>query len=1339
MTTIIDMQYIKSINIGRKLKTGGKMKKTLLVLVVLLFAYALYGQDVLQQFMYTDDFNLVNPLLLPDGTTPIPDGSLIEIVITATVDVKDYYADPHGVMLNNNFGVDYMNGGSVGLGEGFFLTESYFNWEDLEGSPPEPVANCFDQIYLRIFNAGTIEDASHYITSEFIIGPAPGSGTSELEVGGWTDWEAKPGDLDPPLNLDYSIYGEMQDNVHLTWDAPGGGYGSSILVVDRDGSFDGGYTDDYVYFQDALDANAFEYDYFEVEDISLDGPDLDTILLYDIVIWFSGEAWGYYGDDCMTETDENNLATFLDQGGALFFSGQDYLYASYSSAGDLPEGSFPYDYLGLRSVLQDAWTISSPSTGTVEGVAGSFAEGFTFDIQDIYTTTREGLYVDNITDHVGMDLFNLTDPAPPGICALQYENGFKTAFTTASFAAITDPTVQADLMAAIIDYLSDGTRDLLGYNVYRDGGQINGDLVTETEYDDLGLSYGTYEYYVTAVYDEGESVPSEPVEVTILGWGTINGTVTDAMTGDPLEGAVITAGEYSTTTIGDGTYSMDVLEGLYDVTCEFPPYASQTLPADVPAGGSVTVDFALFEEVDPPNGVEAVEQPDGEAVDLTWNAPGGGTPTEFRYDDGVITGQLGYTGGNITALLGAAHFHHAILEDVSWYSTSEGGPHSSINFIILGLDGNGIPDVNDILYEGYGLPGIDDQWNVHTLPEAVEAENGFYLGYNFAGFAGLGTDDGVGDPYPYIPNTQYITSDWTAGNDWHTPDEYEFPLNFSIRANGLDLGVIEYREDFVFHPNKIKNENFSAGSPIEPRYGGRPKYRYTKNIELSRDLEGYEVYRLLDGEQENPGVWTLLDDTVTETYYTDETWPPAESGLYLWAVTAVYTGGNISDAAFSNIIDYGLEAEVTINVTTNAGDDPLGAEVILTNQDGDPDHVYTMTAPTGGVTVFPAVWLGTYDLEITLDGYEGYFQTDIEIMEDTELDAELTELLFPPSNLEVTYEGQDVTLTWMAPGTYTGFVEDFEEGVLPEGWDMTTNSAQGWFITQEGSSAYWTIPPHTWYACSNDDMAYDDGSVDYLIAPPQDFSYISEITMTFQSFFNASYSQTAHIEVSEDGGATWTNVMDCPDADDWQEVTVDLSDYCGTGHDDVLIAFHSNDNGAWASGWAVDDVVLGDVVVRELLGYNLYRNEEVDPINDDLIQETTYFDEDVPIGTYRYDLTAVYSTGESDPVIWEGGPVSVHDPNFVARTILGTNFPNPFNPMTTISFALRQTEKVNIDIYNVKGEKVKTLVNNEMDPGHHSAIWNGKDNSGKNVASGVYFYKMKAGKYASTKKMILMK
>lgn len=85
------------------------------------------------------------------------------------------------------------------------------------------------------------------------------------------------------------------------------------------------------------------------------------------------------------------------------------------------------------------------------------------------------------------------------------------------------------------------------------------------------------------------------------------------------------------------------------------------------------------------------------------------------------------------------------------------------------------------------------------------------------------------------------------------------------------------------------------------------------------------------------------------------------------------------------------------------------------------------------------------------------------------------------------------------------------------------------------------------------------------------------------------------------------------------------------------------------------------------------------------------------------------------------------------------NYPNPFNPETTISYNIQNAGLVSLDIYNIKGQKVKALVNDRQVAGRHNVVWNGKDDSNRNVASGVYFYKIRSGKFSSTKKMILMK
>ena len=85
------------------------------------------------------------------------------------------------------------------------------------------------------------------------------------------------------------------------------------------------------------------------------------------------------------------------------------------------------------------------------------------------------------------------------------------------------------------------------------------------------------------------------------------------------------------------------------------------------------------------------------------------------------------------------------------------------------------------------------------------------------------------------------------------------------------------------------------------------------------------------------------------------------------------------------------------------------------------------------------------------------------------------------------------------------------------------------------------------------------------------------------------------------------------------------------------------------------------------------------------------------------------------------------------------NFPNPFNPTTTIKYDLAQKSMVTITIYDMLGKQVRNLVQNQQVPGHHSIIWDSRDNIGNFVCSGVYFYKIQAGSFLQTRKMILIR
>jgi hypothetical protein len=160
-----------------------------------------------------------------------------------------------------------------------------------------------------------------------------------------------------------------------------------------------------------------------------------------------------------------------------------------------------------------------------------------------------------------------------------------------------------------------------------------------------------------------------------------------------------------------------------------------------------------------------------------------------------------------------------------------------------------------------------------------------------------------------------------------------------------------------------------------------------------------------------------------------------------------------------------------------------------------------------------------------------------------------------------------------------------------------------------------------------------------------------------------------------------------------------------------------------------------------LTGYKIYKNDQSIT---NLIETTNYTDTDITLGnTYHYYITAIYTNpeGESD----SSNVITLNYTNITdtieipQKTKLHNNYPNPFNPSTAISFDLSSENLVNIEIYNSKGQKIKSLINKTYAPGKYTLIWAGKDDYNKQVTSGIYFYKIKSGSYTHTKKMILMK
>lgn len=163
--------------------------------------------------------------------------------------------------------------------------------------------------------------------------------------------------------------------------------------------------------------------------------------------------------------------------------------------------------------------------------------------------------------------------------------------------------------------------------------------------------------------------------------------------------------------------------------------------------------------------------------------------------------------------------------------------------------------------------------------------------------------------------------------------------------------------------------------------------------------------------------------------------------------------------------------------------------------------------------------------------------------------------------------------------------------------------------------------------------------------------------------------------------------------------------------------------------------------LRSVLGYNVYRDDE--QINDELLDVTEYLDIDVINKvTYRYHVTAVYDEGESEPsnrVLATPFSSSCEPEIIPFRTKLLGNYPNPFNPETRINFYLDKGERVKVEVFNIGGQKITTLIDNMLEQGEYSVIWSPRTAGGSDLPSGVYLYRLQTGDYDKTRKMLYLK
>lgn len=121
-------------------------------------------------------------------------------------------------------------------------------------------------------------------------------------------------------------------------------------------------------------------------------------------------------------------------------------------------------------------------------------------------------------------------------------------------------------------------------------------------------------------------------------------------------------------------------------------------------------------------------------------------------------------------------------------------------------------------------------------------------------------------------------------------------------------------------------------------------------------------------------------------------------------------------------------------------------------------------------------------------------------------------------------------------------------------------------------------------------------------------------------------------------------------------------------------------------------------------------------------------------------LPTIGSSFLLDDLVFESGTAIGDDPNLLPEKFaLEQNYPNPFNPSTSIKYYLAKGENVELEIYNLAGQKVKTLVSAKQSAGEHQIQWDGRNDSGELAASGVYLYRLRAGSEVLTRKMVMLR
>jgi len=578
------------------------------------------------------------------------------------------------------------------------------------------------------------------------------------------------------------------------------------------------------------------------------------------------------------------------------------------------------------------------------------------------------------------------------------------------------------------------------------------------------------------------------------------------------------------------------------------------------------------------------------------------------------------------------------------------------------------------------------------------------------------TDDQFGDPrYSWYPGNGYVP--WiifggTIEPTWNSYASYVSAYN-SIHAQESPLDIQLHMDldgsDLVLTADIEVTGAFDVTQPKV--WFAVTHYREDSNADYVNAVEDYSgetVFELSEiGET----------GTYTHTFNFHDNWAIPE--MQAVCVVQSWTGTKQILQAAQTV--FAPNASISGTVTDEFSGDPLEGAVVSV--------MGSYETETGGDGTYTLdLFAGTFDVLCDYPGYQTGVIENLTVLEGESLegiDFILVEGLPVPVYLQADLTDV-ITLNWQPPGA-VALDEGFESDAWPpEGWEeYQLNQAGGWEHSTGGYNSDF---------CAHHDDIYGVTSEDWLVSPQVPVGGI----MTFweKNMYMSGYYDYHGVWVStgssnpEDGDFVEVAEYD-GEAEDWLQRTLDLSSY----DEPFYLAFKYVGN--YATDWWLDDIYIGFPQSRELLGYNVYEAGDVEPLNGDTpVDGTSFLVGNPPSGTYTYTATGVYTSGESLPsneVMVEWDSEGVNDVTPLTTELKG-NYPNPFNPDTRINFSMREPSQVTIEVFNLAGQLVTTLVDDYRQAGEYTVSWNAN-----NVTSGVYFYRMLTEDYSLTRKMTLIK